>query len=198
MVELFTSKKIKMIPQIISNQKRTNRVSRLMNELQAQGITEYKLWPSIEIYNKPRRTGINLAHKQIVEWAMLEMMPEVCIWEDDIRFPAADGWQYYLKNRPQKDFDLYLGGVYRGDIAEDGKLTRFTGMHCYIITEQFYDTFLKVPEELDIDGAMSGLGEFYCCNPFACIQWDGWSDNCQCNMDYSHLLKGRKIYGINC
>lgn len=186
-----------MIPNIISNPKRASRVERLMNELQAQGISEYKMWPSIEISNKPRRTGISRAHKQIVEWALIEQLPEVCIWEDDIKFHSPEGWKYYLENRPSVPFDLYLGGVYRGEIEPDGKIERFTGMHCYIISERFYTTFLGVNEELDIDGAMSGLGDFYCCNPFACVQWDGWSDNCQGMMDYSHLLKGRKIFGLN-
>lgn len=186
-----------MIPNIISNPKRASRVERLMNELKAQGISEYKMWPSIEISNKPRRTGISRAHKQIVEWALIEQLPEVCIWEDDIKFHSPEGWEYYLENRPSVPFDLYLGGVYRGEIEPDGKIERFTGMHCYIISERFYTTFLGVNEELDIDGAMSGLGDFYCCNPFACVQWDGWSDNCQGMMDYSHLLKGRKIFGLN-
>ncbi len=187
-----------IIPNVISNPKRPQRVERLHAEMGRQGILEYKMWDSVHIPNKPRRTGISMAHKSIVKWALIEGLPSVIIFEDDIKFPAEDGWQYYLKNRPTEPFDLYLGGVYRGEIAEDGIIKRFTGFHCYEVTERFYTTFLGVDENLDIDGAMSGLGKFYCCYPFACIQHNGWSDNVMGVMDYDHLLKGRKIYGLNC
>lgn len=186
-----------IIPNIISNPNRPDRVERLINELTTQNITEYKMWPAIFIHNKPPRTGINLAHKQIVKDALIEGLPEVCIWEDDIKFYSPDGWDYFLRNKPIVPYDIYLGGIYRGQIEENGRVERYTGAHCYIVHERFYDIFLNVPEDLDIDGAMSGLGEFYCCYPFACVQWDGWSDNCKNTMDYSYLLNGRKIYGLN-
>jgi hypothetical protein len=185
-----------MTAHIISNPKIISRVTKLHEELERQKITDFKLWPSIQVPHKPARFGISLAHKAIIEWALIEGLEKVMVFEDDIRFPAEDGFQYYLANEPKDDYDLYLGGVYRGDINEQGITKRFTGMHHYTIHERFYTAFLGVDENLDIDGAMSGLGKFYVCNPFASIQHNGFSQNCNGNMDYTHLLKGRKIYGL--
>lgn len=182
-------------PQIISNPERQIRVNQLHNEMKRQGIEDYKLWDSIHIANKPKRTGISYAHKQIVEWALLEGIEEVCIMEDDVWFPSEDGWKYFLENKPKDDYDLYLGGITRGKI-EDGIVKRYTGQFCYFIHEKFYTTFLGVDEMLDIDGAMSGLGKFYVCNPFACFCYEGWSDNCNGVMNYNHLLIGREIRGF--
>src|SRR5262245_4273474 len=102
-----------MIPNIISNPAISSRVNRMQNEMQRQGIDEYKLWPSITIPHLPKRSGISRAHKQIVEWAAIEGLEEVCIFEDDIWFPSTDGFRYFINNKP-KDFDLYLVGVSRG------------------------------------------------------------------------------------
>lgn len=184
-----------IIPNIILNKERIFLVEQLHNEMKRQGIVEYKLWPSIHISNKPKRTGISKAHKQIVEWAILEGIEEVCIMESDIWFPASDGWKYFLEHKPQTPYDLYLGGITRGDI-KDGKTKRYTGQFCYFIHERFYTTFLSANENLDIDGAMSGKGEFYVCEPFACFCYPGWSDNANGVMDYNHLLVGREIYGF--
>lgn len=184
------------IPNIIRNPARPTIEAQLLNELKRQGITEYKLWDSVHIANRPRRTGINLAHKRIVEWALMEGLPEVCIMEGDIWFPAEDGWQYFLKNKPTEDYyDLYLGGITRGDI-KDGITKRYTGQFCYFIHERFYTTFLGVNENLDIDGAMSGLGKFYVCEPFAAFCYPGYSENQQGEMCYAHLLVGREFYGF--
>ncbi len=184
------------VPQIISNPKRQVRVDQCIREMARQGIEDYKLWPSVHIANKPTRTGISRAHKQIVQWALVEDMDEVTIFEDDIWFPAEDGWKYYLDNKPKEPYDLYLGGVYRGDIDEDGRISRYTGQYCYTITNRFFTTFLSVNEDLDIDGAMSGLGVFYVCNPFAAVCKPLWSDNANGPMDHSHLLIGRDINGF--
>lgn len=185
-----------MIPNIICNQGLVVIMNHLTKELQRQGISEYKLWPSIQPPpNKPRRTGVSRAHKQIVEWALIEQLPEVCILEQDVWFPADDGWRYFLDNKPKEPFDLYLGGITRGDI-EGGITKRYTGQFCYIINERFYTTFLRADENLDIDGAMSGMGVFKVCQPFACFCYPSWSENANGMMDYSHLMIGREVYGF--
>jgi hypothetical protein len=181
-------------PQIISNPDRPVRVERMHREMKRQGIEDYKLWPSVHIANKPTRTAISKAHKQIVEWAANEGLEEVCIFEDDIFFPAEDGWQYFLKNKPEK-YDLYLVGITRGDL-ENGIVSRYTGQFGYFIHERYYDTFLRTDERLDIDGAQSGRGEFHVCYPFAAFCYPGWSDNTSGIMDHSHLIIGREIYGF--
>ena len=185
-----------MTPSIISNPEISIRVNQLHKEMKRQGIEDYKLWPSVAPpKDKPRRTGISRAHKSIVQWALVEGLPEVCIMEDDIWFPSENGWNYFLENKPKEDYDLYLGGITRGEI-ENGIVKRYTGQFCYFIHERFYTTFLGVDENLDIDGAMSGLGKFYVCNPFACFCYPSWSDNVNGMMDYSHLLIGRDVYGF--
>jgi len=184
-----------MQPQIISNPKRIVRVDRLHKEMARQRITDYKLWPSIHIPDKPARTGISRAHKQIVEWAANEGLEEVCIFEDDIWFPSAEGYRYFLEKKPKENYDLYLCGVTRGDI-EKGITKRYTGQYGYMIHERYYDTFLRTDERLDIDGAQSGRGVFFVCDPMAAFCYPGWSDNANGVMDYSHLLIGREIYGF--
>lgn len=181
-------------PQIISPES-TWRMTRMHNEMKRQGIADYKLWPFVHIANKPRRTAISKAHKAIVEWAALEGLPSVTIFEDDVWFPTGDGWKYYCDNFPKEPFDLYLGGITRGEI-KDGKTLRYTGQFCYTIAERFYDTFLGVSEDLDIDGAMSGLGTFYVCQPMSCFTYWGYSHNCSETTNINHLLMGKELYGF--
>lgn len=184
-----------MTAHIICDKGTQGRYNQLLRELERQNITDYKLWPAIEIANKPRRTGTSRAHKQIVEWALIEQLPEVCILEDDIFFPSENGFQYFLDNKPKEPFDLYLGGITRGEII-DGKTKRYTGQFCYQISERFFTTFLRADENLDIDGAMSGLGTFYVCNPFACFCYPGYSIISQGVVDYTHLIIGQEVYGF--
>lgn len=184
-----------IIPNIISNHKIQVRQQQLHKEMARQGVSDYKLWPSVHIANKPKRTGISRAHKQIVEWALIEQIPEVCIMEDDVWFPATDGFQHFIKNKPEV-YDLYLGGITRGDIDGNNCVKRYTGQFAYFIHEKYYTTFLDTDENLDIDGGQSGRGHFVVCNPMACFCYPGWSDNCNGVMDYSHLLIGKELYGF--
>jgi hypothetical protein len=183
-----------IVPNVISNPRRQVRVDRMHKEMKRQNITDYKLWPSVHLPHHPSRTAISKAHKQIVEWAANEGVEEICIFEDDIWFPADDGWQYFLSKKPPK-YDLYLVGITRGEI-ENGITRRYTGQFGYFIHERYYEIFLRTDEKMDIDGAQSGRGEFYVCYPFAAFCYPGWSDNIGGPMDHSHLLIGRDIYGF--
>lgn len=163
----------------------------IMNyELKRQGITDFKLWPAL--FDKPICKGISRAHKQIVRYAKEHGLKEVTIFEDDVKFPAEDGYQFYLDRKP-KNFDLYLGGIYRGDI-KDGKTNYFSSLHCYTVSERFYDRFLNVPESVPLDTSLLGLGEYYVCYPFAAIQYDGWSEGEMAFSKHEGLLKGKLIY----
>lgn len=181
-------------PQIISNARRPVRVERMKREMKRQGIDDYKVWPSVHISDKPARTGISRAHKQIVQWAADEGIEEVCIFEDDVWFPSPGGWQYFLSKKPEK-YDLYLAGITRGELS-NGITKRYTGQFGYFIHERYYDTFLRTDERMDIDGAQAGRGLFHVCYPFAAFCYPGWSDQVGGVMDYSHLLIGRDIYGF--
>ena len=183
-------------PQIISNPERQVRVGRLHNEMKRQGIEDYKLWPSVHISDRPKRTGISRAHKQIVEWASIEGMEEVCIMEDDVWFPSDDGWKYYLESKPKEKYFLYLGGLSRGELDKNKRTQRYTGQFCYFIHEFFYSLFLSADERLDIDGAMSGRGQFDVCYPYACFTYNGISENTGRIENLNHLLIGKELYGL--
>lgn len=182
-------------PNIISNPKNIIRVEKMKKEMARQGIEDYKLWPSVTVKDKPARTGISRAHKQIVTWACDEELEEVCIFEDDVWFPSEDGFRYFVQNKPET-YDLYLGGLSRGNIDDNKVTKRYSGQFCYFIHERYYDTFLRTDDKLDIDGGQSNRGLFKVCYPFAAFCYPGWSENCRGVMDYSHLLIGRDIYGI--
>lgn len=72
---------------------------------------------------------------------------------------------------------MYLGGIYYGRIKDDNSVSDFAGTMLYKIHQKFYDTFLSINEEIDIDRALAGKGRFIVCNPFVAIQHEGFSDN---------------------
>lgn len=182
-----------MIANIIHNPQRSERLATLKEELFEQGITEYILWPAIMM--QPPRTGISRAHKQIVAWAKLTNQEEVFILEDDVKFTSPNSYEHFLDLQPE-DFDLYLGGIYRGQI-KNGLTENFSALHCYIIHSRFYDTFLSADESEDIDNWCAGKGKFVVCNPMIAIQHIGWSDNNQCMADYDDLLADKRLYGMD-
>lgn len=177
---------------IIHSDHRSDRLATLMYELDRQGIADYRLWPAI--FDKPVCKGVSRAHKQIVAYAKEQGLPEVVIMEDDVKFPADDGYWYYLQHKP-KQFDLYLGGIYRGEIV-DGRVKDFSSLHLYTIRQQFYDTFLSVDESKHIDTALGGLGDYRVCYPFAAIQYDGFSNNNDAMSNHAGLIKDREVYGL--
>lgn len=187
----------KMIPQILHNDNREERLERLFRDMQIQGIREYKLWP---IIRDPSRTkSISMGHKQIVRWAKENDLEEILIFEDDIRWGKEGAHDYFMANKPQGDWDLYLGGVYIpyfDDRNNKNRLTGFVGFHCYIVRKKFYDIFLNVPENIDIDRALNGLGDYRLCYPYAAVQYNGWSDNAGKVCNYDMLLAGKEIFGM--
>lgn len=175
---------------IIHNSDRPNRYQTLMYELKRQQIPDYRLWPAI--IDNPVCKGVSKAHKQIVQFAKEYNFPEITIMEDDIKFPAVDGFKYFLSKKPE-DFDLYLGGIYRGEI-KDGKTTDFSGLHLYTISAKFYDIFLGIDETKHLDTALAGLGDYHVCYPFSAIQYNGYSDVEKQMSNYKGLLKGKLIH----
>jgi hypothetical protein len=115
------------------------------------------------------------------------------IAEDDVKFTAKVAFDYFKKNEPD-DYDLYLGGIYYGKIEEDNSVSDFAVAMLYMIKENFYDTFLSVNEERDIDRSLSIKGKFIVCKRFAAIQHEGFSDNKKAYVNYEMCLKGRKLF----
>lgn len=184
-----------MIAHIIINPDNPRPKDDLYRELDKQQI-DAKFWPCIRDSNNVVRS-INLSHKQIVGFAMEHNIPEVCIMEEDVMFPAPDGWQYFLSNKPA-EFDLYLAGAYGLNDAAfarirngDGavQIHNFAGLHCYIINHSYYNRFLSLPPDQHIDN-QPGLGRFYVCSPMAALQRPGYSYNAKRTVNYNCDKRG--------
>ena len=169
-----------------------DRFDRLMSEFKEQGIKEFSFFPAVYDSHSVKR-AINLAHKQCVQYAKDAHLPEICIMEDDVHFTNPDSFSYFLRNKPS-DFDIYLSGIYIGEIQKDQTVHNFTGFHCYIVNKKFYDIYLNTPLDEHIDRALGGLGKYVVSDPFIAIQYNGFSYNTKMDMNYDSLLEGRKLY----
>lgn len=177
---------------IIHLNRRKDRIELLNKELIEQNITNYKIWNGI-LDKENIKKGIAQAHKQIVDWARNHNLPSVIIAEDDIKFTARNAFEFFFKNEP-KDFDLYLGGISHGNINIDDSVTDFAGLHLYKINQSFYNTFLLLPENKDIDRSLANKGKYIVCNPFVAIQQNGYSDNQKKYQSSDLYLQNRKLF----
>jgi len=119
-----------------------------MEELERQGVTDFEIWPCILLPDVVQ--SINASHKMIVRDAQDKGLEEVFIAEDDLFFPAKDGWKYFLKNKPKPtDYDIYLSCTY---IPQDPP-QHICGFHLYSVSSKYYDTFLSAPDFQHIDTA---------------------------------------------
>ncbi len=137
--------------------------------------------------------AISRSHKQIVHFAKQNKLTEILIAEDDIHFTAPGAFEYFLANKPAS-FDLFLASIYWGKIEANNKVCDFSGLTLYMIHNKFYDTFLTLPEEENIDRVLKNKGDFKVCHPFTAIQHAGLSDNTQAYCDYSDYISKRKLY----
>jgi hypothetical protein len=140
-------------------------------------------------------TSINASHKMIVRMAQERKMPEVCIAEDDLMFPASNGWQWFLQNKPES-FDIYAAANYLPFEKEKTngsvKVDCIVGFHLYIVSEKYYNTFLDTNDKDHIDTAQKG--ELYVCYPFAALQRPGFSANNKAMTNYNAILQESDIY----
>lgn len=163
-----------------------DRLNSFTKEMNEQDISQYKVWDGIHDANRVR--GINRAHKQIVQYAKENQLPEVCIMEDDCVFLGKGAFEYYLQNKPTS-YDLWLGGISNRLKIQEDHITDFRGMTLYTAHEKFYDVFLSVPETVNIDAGLKGLGKYFLCPKIVCSQRAGYSYHKKRHKDYSHLLK---------
>jgi hypothetical protein len=172
---------------------RQERWDNLMKELSHQKINDYKIWDGIKMI--PTKTGISRAHKQIIKYAKENNLEQVCVAEDDICFYGSGAWEYFLTNVPN-NFDLFLGGYYGGKPDENNVMNRFDSLTLYVCHSRFYDTFLSVPENLHLDGALSlSGGKIVACNPMVCHQMENnFSEQRGRYANDSIRLKGKSIY----
>lgn len=177
---------------IILDNRRVERAEQCLQEVERQQIPVTRYWQPVPDTKSVVRS-INLSHKAIIQYAKDNRLPEVCVLEDDVFFPAADGWQYFLRNKPS-DFDIYLGGTYALEYPVTNPISRIDGFHCYIMAERFYDTFLSVPDDVHIDTVLDGKGLFHLCYPMAAIQRPAWSYNLNQFTDRNRVLREGDVY----
>jgi hypothetical protein len=173
---------------------RVDRGLLLKNELSEQNITEYRIWEGCKDEVNPKR-GIAKAHKKIISYAYDNNLSSVMIAEDDIKFTSPGAFDYFLKNEPA-EYDIYLGGIFYGNIKADGSVNDFAGATLYVVKQQFYAVFLSLPENenIDFDRALVGKGKFIVCDPFVAIQYNGYSDNVKKHRSYEPFFKNRRLY----
>lgn len=140
--------------------------------------------------------SINASHKMIVQKAKEDGIKECCIAEDDLKFESENGWEWFLKNKPEV-YDIYAAGSYMSFTRpqEPGALRVecIVGFHLYFIHEKFYDSFLATKDTEHIDTAQKG--DLYVCYPFAAIQRPGFSANNKSQVNYNAVLMPEDIYG---
>lgn len=181
---------------ILYNDKRHERYHPLMEEIERQGVIDFEFFPAIEA--KTPVESINAGFKAIIRKAKEEGLKECAIWEDDNYFANANGWLYFLNNKP-KEYDIFIGGSYLIDNRIEykspvTKVPEYIGNHCILVHSRYYDRFLSVPDDVHIDVAQGGLGDFYLCYPMAALQRAGWSSNNSAYADYNQTLDKIHIY----
>lgn len=187
---------------IIHSKERVDRYSLLKNEINRQGIVSYRIWDAIKTENNNNK-NISKAHKQIVEYAMLNGLDEVIIAEDDFYFPHKDGFKYFLFQKPIR-YDIYLSGAYTGikNINQNNRIIgRFSGLHFYMVHKRFYQTFLSLPYTSSIDNELSllsikGLARISICYPMVAIQHETKSDNTGNIYKHKDFFKNGQVFGL--
>lgn len=158
--------------------------------------TGYIVWEGI--IDKPAFKGISRGYKRIVKYAKDNNMPMTVLMEDDTKFSHEDSFKYFVSHLP-KDFDLYFGVIYQGEIGEDNRvLNGFSGgLSLFIINSPFYDTFLNMNPEDHLDRALGEVAfqhKFYVCKPEVVYQMNGYSFNHRKPMKYDNFLEGKELF----
>ena len=90
---------------------------------------------------------------------------------------------------------IYIqGGIYFGSLNTDNSVEDFAGLTLYKIRQKFYDTFLSINEDKDLDRELSKKGKFLVCNPFVAVQHNGFSDNVKEYVNHDKHLIGKKLF----
>jgi len=182
-----------MILNIIHDDNQFKRLEVLKQELETQGITDYKIWDAV--HSDTVIKSINLAHKQIVQDAKERELPFVTIAEDDLQFADKGAYDYYMNHFPV-NYDLYLAGIFLGKLEEDNSVKEFTGMTLYTVHRNFYNTFLATEENEHIDAALRNKGKYIVCNPFTVRQHNGWSSTARQHCNFDMMFLNRPMFKL--
>jgi hypothetical protein len=171
---------------------REEREKSVIEQMNMEGC-QYKFWPGIVA--NPRKTGINRAHRQIVQWAKDTNQQSVIIAEDDLLWYDKGAWKYYLDKMPE-DYDIYLSSYYSGKANENNIIQSFSGLTLYSVHSRYFDKYLAIPEHMHIDTGISLIGgKFVVCDKFVTKQMKSFSEQRGRIADDSGRHKGKPIYG---
>ncbi len=180
---------------------REERILSVVRQSKALGI-KLRIWEGETSHEKFPCINISRAFKKIVRYAKEERLPYVTIAEDDIVFTSPHSWRYYIENIPD-DFDLYLGGIYAGQLDGNRIVNGYSGHTLITVHERFYDFFLGATNETIISadshldvwlGKHCREKKYVVCTPFVCKQLGGYSENKNAIMDYSTMYESAWDY----
>jgi len=170
---------------------RTDRFQFLKQEIAEQEIANYRIWNGIT--TAIPSNGIARAHQQIVTYAKANCITEILVAEDDIHFTAPGAFNFFIRHRPLV-YDIYLGGILWRDTKDHEILVDFCGLTLYMIHEQFYDKFLSLTGDIDIDRELAGKGDYKLCWPLVATQHNGFSDNRKSDLNFDRYKKSMFYY----
>lgn len=179
-----------MVINVLNLAHREDRLLSFAKQAKAEGC-EIRIWEGIVHPNVA--TGISRAFKQIVRDAKQRELPIVCCAEDDLVWSAPGAWQYFLDNIPDY-FDMYIGSHYSGLETFDNRIESFRGMTLILIHSRFFDKFLDLPEDINIDYALGFKGEYFVCPKWVALQMPGYSDQLKEYVDYTNKTPEEKLF----
>lgn len=187
---------------LIHDSQRKDRRDLFRKELEEQGIDLYELVPADKSTNNPVK-NISRAHKECIRRAQKEDLPMCVVMEDDVLFPCPGAYNEFLRlseilptEITTAKWDMLIAGSYDyqlyHNIYKSGPLVpikRFSGLHCYLVRQKFYDQFLQAPEGRNLDKTLAG--NIWMTYPMMALQHDGYSDNKKRTTNYNQQYKSR-------
>lgn len=177
---------------IIYNHHRPEKKELFENALSEQNIDDYEIFQAQIIQYNSIPENISESFKSVIRQAKERGDKEIVIFEDDILFTSPNGWKYFLDNKPD-DYDVYVGGSYFIQNGVDYKpplvkIKSWIGNQMIMISQKYFDIWLKSDSTKHCDGVHEGKGDFYVCFPFVGLQRSGWSSNSQAIVNYNPII----------
>lgn len=190
--------------------KRTDREVHMKDEL-----SKFKLDTEIfeGIYSPQGYIGISSSFKNVIRDAIKNDYPYILIFEDDVKFTSEKSNEQFQKciDSLPDDWDILLGGVYtmsnsdyESDVISEclKPVTDFSSLHCTLIRNTMYNHILNHDPARhlpNIDRYISHIiqkenKKAYVSYPMIAIQYNGYSDNVNGNVNYDRLLASFKLF----
>lgn len=180
---------------IIFDSRRQEMYEPLMKELAIHKITDYEIWPCIILPDVPE--SISESFKMVIRDAQEKGLEEVCIWEHDNFFTQSDGWEYFLKNKPD-EYDIFVSGSYLTDNRYDWKppyvkVDAYVGNHCILVHSKYFQKWLDTDPKKHCDTVHNNNADIKICFPFTALQRPGFSANTMAMVNYNAMLYDNEV-----